>query len=880
MIDRRQALQTINAARIAKRYDYARSVAADWLSAWPGDIAVQIQLARCEFNEGMLQSSVDRLLDAVQSDPENPEAYEVLASALSAMNDNARAGLYACCGALLRRRRWDFAGAPPWADHLEKAIAAQDQGDHTCAVQSIQQVLAADPDLQLPMLIAMQAQRMAGNARAALALARTGHNLWPECLPFLILLAEDRFESSDDSRGVDYLHQVAGRDPSGEIAERYLGSNHPYQRLWPREISARLSRPIPSEVAAVFGKNRIGAGATTLTHEPTGSQDEAMRRDVRAQPSASKITDAGTPDQVPFSEVDADFPKPMPWEAFRGPDPGNPPEGGHDPADAPSTQPTPPPNRPSSVDQSDDRMPAYIVLSSRTRLAQAFGEERFQRLDDAVIELVETIRAKPEWSAYRYYVDDPASVDAFGLTAVDPGNAWHIKLRLADLDAFLAKRGEMIGALLIVGGDEIVPFHLLPNTTDDDDDVVPSDNPYGTLGENYFTPEWPVGRLPIDKEPELLVELLRESAYQHQTPQQTPNPFRRLLQWLKLRFDLITNKRAPSMGYTASIWRKASLAVYRAIGEPGSLIISPPTAASDDMPVAFAPSALSYFNLHGLEDAAEWYGQRDPFKDEGPGPDFPIALRPQDVVNGGGAASVVFTEACYGANIAEKTSETALCLKFLSAGCRAVVGSTKVSYGSLAAPLIAADLLGRLFWENINQGMTTGEALRSAKLTLASEMHRRQGFLDGEDQKTLISFVLYGDPLFRPHPNGAPLVSKAVLRRKLLRAELKASSTKSGQVKDETSADENIEQVRALLTQYLPGMADARCEIQPQYVFHLDDLQFSREGVHIKRLSPGSVESTVFSFSKTIIDGDRDHNHYARLTLDATGKVMKLAVSR
>ena len=26
-------------------------------------------------------------------------------------------------------------------------------------------------------------------------------------------------------------------------------------------------------------------------------------------------------------------------------------------------------------------------------------------------------------------------------------------------------------------------------------------------------------------------------------------------------------------------------------------------------------------------------------------------------------------------------------------------------------------------------------------------MNQRQGFLDGEDQKTLISFVLYGDPL-------------------------------------------------------------------------------------------------------------------------------------
>ena len=50
----------------------------------------------------------------------------------------------------------------------------------------------------------------------------------------------------------------------------------------------------------------------------------------------------------------------------------------------------------------------------------------------------------------------------------------------------LAKHGEMIGALLIVGGPDIIPFHNLPNPVDDLDMEVPSDNPYGTRDENYF----------------------------------------------------------------------------------------------------------------------------------------------------------------------------------------------------------------------------------------------------------------------------------------------------------------------------------------------------------------------------------------------------------
>ena len=75
----------------------------------------------------------------------------------------------------------------------------------------------------------------------------------------------------------------------------------------------------------------------------------------------------------------------------------------------------------------------------------------------------------------------------------------------------------MIGALLIVGGPEIVPFHRLPNPLDDPDIDVPSDNPYATRDENYFIPEWPVGRLPggSDADPRLLVAALRRISAHH-----------------------------------------------------------------------------------------------------------------------------------------------------------------------------------------------------------------------------------------------------------------------------------------------------------------------------------------------------------------------------
>ena len=117
------------------------------------------------------------------------------------------------------------------------------------------------------------------------------------------------------------------------------------------------------------------------------------------------------------------------------------------------------------------------------------------------------------------------------------------------------------------------------------------------------------------------------------------------------------------------------------------------------------------------------------------------------MLNGGRTPEIIFSEACYGAYILEKTAENSLALKFLATGCRALVGSTVMSYGSISTPLNAADLLGTAFWKYLKDGIPVGDALRRAKIHLAREMHKRQGYLDGEDQKTLISFVLYGDPL-------------------------------------------------------------------------------------------------------------------------------------
>ncbi len=440
----------------------------------------------------------------------------------------------------------------------------------------------------------------------------------------------------------------------------------------------------------------------------------------------------------------------------------------------------------------------------------------------------------------------------------------------------------MIGALLIVGGHEIVPFHMLPNPTDDEDQEVPSDNPYASTDENYFVPEWPVGRIPSDGDADLLARSLRAAADEHNLAGGGQQARSRLHAWLNAHFGRFFGLGSDSIGYTASIWKKASLAVFRSIGDPGTLMSSPPVESNSLPSMALKPSTLSYYNLHGLQDSPEWYGQRDPFRDDENVEEFPVALRVQDVVNSGRAPRIVFTEACYGAHVIGKTSETALALRFLQAGSHAVVGSTKISYGSVTPPLIAADLLGRRFWENLNRQLPVGEALRRAKLQLANEMHQRQGYLDGEDQKALISFVLYGDPLYAPRQSAAATARKSIARRKDRPGGMRTACAKgSPAMAPEELQDQAQQRVRTIVSRYLPGMDGATCSIHTQHHgCDADDHLCPSHQLGMKGLPQHGDEPLVVTLSKRVPSGEREHPHYARLTLDPSGKVLKLAVSR
>ena len=265
-------------------------------------------------------------------------------------------------------------------------------------------------------------------------------------------------------------------------------------------------------------------------------------------------------------------------------------------------------------------------------------------------------------------------------------------------------------------------------------------------------------------------------------------------------------------------------------------------------------------------------------------PDYPVAIRPQDIINSGRAPEVVFSEACYGGHITGKKVEQALVLKFIQSGSQAVVGSTCTSYGSVTSPLIAADFLGQNFWSFLRQGCPTGEALRRAKISLAREMHQRQGYLEGEDQKTLISFVLYGDPL--ASPPGLEQQAKSVLRSLKPPARVK---TVCDRRRDEDTSqpvpEEVIAYTKQVVQKYLPGMEEARIVISQEHSeCHAGSHQCPTAQLGIRAKTPHPENMTpkrrVVVLSKQVASHHTIHHHYARITLDERNQMVKLVVSR
>lgn len=151
-----------------------------------------------------------------------------------------------------------------------------------------------------------------------------------------------------------------------------------------------------------------------------------------------------------------------------------------------------------------------------------------------------------------------------------------------------------------------------------------------------------------------------------------------------------------------------------------------------------------YFDLHGNEDTKYWFGQGNQDNSEDP-----IAFSPDNLEGANVENAIVYSEACYGANIVDKSVDDAICLKFLQKKAACFVGSTKIVYGAYKPPISEADILGLKFLERIKEGLAFGDAFLMARRDYAREAIANSNTLTPKDMKTLLEYVLYADPLLK-----------------------------------------------------------------------------------------------------------------------------------
>ena len=525
--------------------------------------------------------------------------------------------------------------------------------------------------------------------------------------------------------------------------------------------------------------------------------------------------------------------------------------------------------------------PVYVILTTRCGIEKKYGANTFTVILARMQELAAAIDLQKNWSAFSFLPDDKNTMLQYGLTAIESNDPWQVKLALHDLSTYLHEHDKKIGAVLIIGGDDIVPFHHLPNPTDDSDSEVLSDNPYASDDSNYFVPEWAVGRFPDEKgnDPSLLLKQLRDAIQWHQKINKKKTFVEKVSDSLKVwdsvanLFQEITEKNN-NYGYSTAIWQRSSISAFRPIGKANFLRVSPPYNINNLDVLNIKDAEYAYFNLHGLDDSPNWYGQKD-ISNTDSTPDYPVAIQPSLIDPQATNPTIVLSEACYGAYVIGKINEDAISLRFLTSGCHAFVGSTCIAYGSVYPPLIGADQFAYLFWNLIERSYSVGDAFIRAKLNLVKSILRRQGYLDGEDQKTLLSFVLYGDPLYYSESQAEDHLIQD--DEKVLDPYQVIRDQDLDAVAVPKISSEILMNIKEVVKEYLPGIESADLSIREKQMKVINMVRDAKGAVTMQNQTAGRV---FLTYKRSFQIHNKTLKQYTRVTLDDHGKMIKFSVSK
>ena len=725
-ISRTQIITLSNAAYQLNQFAESKKALITWLKTYPNDLWIRYRLAIILYKVGEYESAI-RLCELITS--EDPEFYEVwgLLAVLYPEGSTDRS--------MAEYRARSLQGKEEKKGFSLKKLFKKSAEDEDVTLENDEfDILTAVNNAKL---LLNDEDRTSGSR-----ILNIYYRRWPQTIQFKLILGHILNQVKRDDEGMAVIQSAVDADVTGQVGRRIWGDANPYKNLWvePDQLSINVEGlKFAPEIVKLAGLENMeelidrSTSAAPVSYESVTDSAESGDSEAAAAESDKRRTEESTSSAfdldeekigIGYTEVGGkglfgrnllkkkeETVIPIGQYVYR-----------------------------LKSGEADDRKPVYVIMSSVTNLNRKYGSNNKDFINQEMNAVADAINNRKGWEAQVFYPDEYVAVGSSGPTAE------MIHKSLVKLDSSLKEKDKMIGALLIVGGDDIIPFFSLKNPTGDNDTSVPSDAPYGALdSDNCYEMQWPVGRLPGDesKDSGLLLSQLRNIQNFH------------IAQYSKSKSVDKGKKNAKKaakrygkcFGYTCAAWLTPSKIVYKTIADTNSLSVSPATTSSNFPLSSFDSCDFAYFNLHGIKGQPNWYGQKKS-DDTSSGPNIPVALEISNVVNIKNTPKVVFAECCYGAETPKRTEQNCMSLHFIGKATRVFVGSTTIAYGALNSQLTAADLLGYLFWKHLLTGISCGEAFRRAKKNLATEMEQKNGGLDSEIQKTLLSFVYYGDPLY------------------------------------------------------------------------------------------------------------------------------------
>lgn len=827
------ALHAEVAAKLG-HWDYAVAAAEEVLRYFPYHIRARSVLGQALLERGHPSEAAGHFEAVLELDPENILARSGLALALeqqgqlkgaiaqlerafeiSPGNSEVREALLSLRSQLERVKKG-----------LELTPAARGKayvkkGEYGLALQAYNEALAASVERTDTQLARAEALWRSGRKEEAQAACRQMLSRSPRVIKAKLLLGLLLLEKGDQEAGCALIHEARTLDPSDSVAAPLLDGT--LFQLPDLENALELPEPdlpLPAQVKAAASAGTLG---------------EEHLEDPLILPASAATREGDAP--LGFRSLMEELSVRL--------------AGGSS--------------------HSDGERGSYLILSSRRNLTRKYGEGGFLIIDRKLGALREALQEEG-FQAYLVYVDEEASLQQYGIRHLATESSDQLRALIADLEVWCQGRGLEVNHILLVGNDDVLPFCRLGNPAEDEDPLVLSDAPYSGR-QSPLLPQRSVSRIPDSSgpKPTFLLSLLDSMiASQRSLTPRKPGGLLSTLVWGR--------PRGKSFGYVALVWKEATQSLLEEMGDPGNLHVCPPVTLRSFEAGWLRGRSLLLFNLHGTANSAYWYGQKDGTY-PADYPLFPVALTPELLAQEDLTGAIVFTEACYGLNLLGRTSSESLALRLLERGAACVVGSTQISYGSLEPPLTGADLLAKLFWTQLLRGASAGEALSRAKLAFLLQVRERQGYLDGDDQKTVLSFLLLGDPearLPRPAQATLPLEQEETLPGVPLFCKQKALSLAKVRLGGELLA-----QARRQLSRVAPEAADCELQVLPRTIcaaerFHICSGSCAEEGEVAK--GPGAYLVTSQKSVRTQ-DG-AELRRVARLTLDSRGSILKVSISK